>query len=148
MLFGRDGVDPFAELAQLAPSGQSTPESPAEKFATAHVGLLCFEMVHFSTKVDKWPDSARGPIARLLSECTVVVFDHLTQRITVASTDEEHVRDCEALLRSAPHLAPFDPPDPSALPSDVELNMDDAAYSAAMERSKTAGPRPKGSVHG
>jgi anthranilate synthase component I len=136
VLFGRDGVDPFAELAQLAPSGQSTPESPAEKFATAHVGLLCFEMVHFSTKVDKWPDSARGPIARLLSECTVVVFDHLTQRITVASTDEEHVRDCEALLRSAPHLAPFDPPDPSALPSDVELNMDDAAYSAAVERCR------------
>ncbi len=132
-LFGQDGVDPFSRLAELVQSGGEEAGSPAEKFATSHIGLLCFEMVHFSTKVEKWPEEKRGPIARLLGDCTVVVFDHLSKEVTIASTDAEHVVDCERLLMTAPHLVPFASPDPSALPDDVELNMDDGAYSEAVE---------------
>lgn len=136
VLHGQDGVDPFAELARLAPSGAEAPANLAEKFATAHVGLLGFEMVHFSTKVQRWPAAGHGPIARLLSECTVVIFDHLAQRMTIASTDAEHVEDCEACLTRAPQLEPFDEPDSAALPTDVEINMGDEEYSAAVERCR------------
>ncbi len=136
VLHGEEGVDPFARLAELVGGGGAAPASLGEKFATAHVGLLCFEMVHFSTKVKRWPVDRRGPIARLLGDCTVVVFDHLSKEVTIASTDPQHVTDCEQLLIRAPHLAPFDPPDPTALPDDIELNMDDEEYSAAVERCR------------
>jgi len=136
VLHGQEGVDPFTQLAELIPGGATEPQSTAEKFATAHVGLLCFEMVHFSTKIEKWPTEKRAPIARLLGDCTVVVFDHLTKEMVIASTEASHVADCEALLMKAPHLAPFEPPDPMALPDDVELNMDDEVYSQAVERCR------------
>lgn len=136
VLYGQEGVDPFTQLSELVPSNQDNPLSPAEKFATAHVGLLCFEMVHYSTKVEKWPEDDRAPIARLLGDCTVVVFDHLTKELTIASTDAEHVADCEALLMSAPNLEPFAVPDATALPDDIEINLDDEAYSTAVERCR------------
>jgi len=52
VLYGEEGVDPFSRLSELAPAGGDEPADPAERFATAHVGMLAFEMVHFSTKVE------------------------------------------------------------------------------------------------
>lgn len=136
VIFGEEGVDPFTQLSELIPSGGDNPTDPAEKFATAHVGLLSFEMVHFSTKVPKWPEDRRGPLARMLGHCTVIVFDHLTKEVTIASTVEGHVADCEQLLRQAPHLSLIESPDPTALPEDVSLSMSDAEYSDAVERCR------------
>jgi len=135
-LFGEEGVDPFAKLQELVGPAEAQAACPAERFATAHVGLLCFDMVHFSTKVPRWPDEVQGPIARLLGHCTVVIFDHLSKEVTIASTVQSHVADCEALLRSAPNLDLIEPPDPHAIPDDVELGMSDAEYSAAVERCR------------
>lgn len=136
VLYGEEGVDPFTKLSELAPSGEDNPSDPAERFATAHVGLLCFEMVHFATKVPRWPESVQGPIARLLGDCTVVVFDHLTKEITIASTDPEHVSDCQKLLHEAQPLPLMDPPDTTALPEDVTLGMTDDEYSEAVEKCR------------
>lgn len=136
VLHGESGVDPFTRLSELAPAGGENATDPAERFATAHVGLLCFDMVHFATKVPRWPDEVQGPIARLLGNCTVVVFDHLTKEVTIASTEETHVADCEALLRGASPLPLIDPPDPTALPEDVTVGMSDEEYSGAVERCR------------
>lgn len=136
VLQGETGVDPFSKLAELAPAGGEETDDPAEKFATAHIGLLCFDMVHYSTKVDEWPRDVQGPIARLLGDCTVVVFDHLSKQVTIASTEESHVADCEALLRETPTLSMIEPPDSAALPDDVSLGLSDEEYSAAVEKCR------------
>ncbi len=136
VLFGETGVDPFEELAKLAPSGEPGALDPAERFATAHVGMLAYDLVHFATKVPEWPAGAGGPVARLLGECTVVVFDHLAQTATIASTELAHVEEAEEHLRRVEPLAPMSPPDPLAQPTDLEVNMSDDEYSAAVERCR------------
>jgi anthranilate synthase component 1 len=136
VLWGETGVDPFERLAELAPAGGADQADPADRFARAHVGVLAYDLVHFATKVPEWPREVQGPLARLLSECTVVVFDRLRKTATIASLDEAAVGETEAHLRRAPALAPFAPPDPTLSPSDVTLGMSDAEYSAAVERCR------------
>src|SRR5690606_31568030 len=73
---------------------------------------------------------------RLLGDCTVVVFDHLSKKVTIASTDAAHVEDCEALLHKAPQLGMMEPPDSAALPTDVTLGLSDEQYSEAVEKCR------------
>ncbi len=136
VLQGRAGVDPFSELSRLVPAGGDDVTDPAERFATAHVGLLAYDLVHFSTKVDPWPADVQGPLARLLGLCTVVVFDHLAQTATIASTEASHVREAELHLESAAVLRPIGPPDPQALPMDLVVSSSDAEFSAVVERCR------------
>lgn len=136
VLFGEAGVDPFTKLAELAPRGADVPSDPAEKFATAYVGMLAYGLVHYSTKVPEWSRAEQGPVARLLGDCTVVVFDHLRQTATIASSVESHLADVERLLEGAPRLAPLTPPDPSELPTDISVNVSDEAYGATVERCR------------
>lgn len=136
VLHGETGVDPFARLSKLVPSGQADFDDPVERFATAHVGLLAYDLVHFSTKVPEWPRELQEPIARLLGDCTVVVFDHLKKTMTIASTSQTDLAETERHLSSAPGLAFNEPPDPNALPEDITLSADDAAYSAVVERCR------------
>lgn len=136
VLFGTPGVDPFTQLAERAPCGTQEFVDPADRFATAHVGMLAYDMVHFVTKVPSWPAEQQGPIARLLGDCTVVVFDHLKKTMTIASTEADDVEVAERHLRAAtlPDLMP--PPDVSALPSDITLSQNDDEYSAVVERCR------------
>ena len=136
VLRGEEGVDPFGELARLVPAGGEEVKDPAERFATAHVGLLAYDLVHYATKVPTWPKEVQGPLARLLGECTVVVFDHLTQTATIASTDAAHVSDAEVHLRDARILPPVAVPDSNALPADLSVNKSDEEYSAMVERCR------------
>jgi len=133
VLYGEAGVDPFQRLAELAPSGAEDARDPAARFATAHVGLVAYEIVHFATKVQRWPAEVEGPIARILSECTVLVFDHLKQTLTIAGTDEGHVEDCSRELKEARILAALPAPNPAARPTDIEVNLSDEAYSRVVE---------------
>jgi anthranilate synthase component 1 len=135
-VWGEADRDPFSELARLIPSRADEASEPAERFATAHVGLLAYDLVHYAYKVPKWPSDAEGPLARLLGECTVVVFDHLAQTATIASTEEAHVREAEAHLATATILRPIAPPDPRALPEDLTVSVSDAEFSAVVERCR------------
>ncbi|MCH2109057.1 MAG: anthranilate synthase component I family protein [Polyangiaceae bacterium] len=136
ILHGEEGQDPFATLAERLPSQEEDSEDPAERFATAHIGLLAYDMVCYSTKVDSWPEDEQGPIARLLGHCTVIVFDHLRKTATIASTNPEHVREAEEDLRAAVALTPMLPPDPTALPEDVSVSTSDEEYSVAVEKCR------------
>src|SRR5690606_27520035 len=42
VLFGKSGTDPFTELSRLAPCGTEEFAEPADRFATAHVGMLAY----------------------------------------------------------------------------------------------------------
>lgn len=136
VLEGEVGVDPFTRLSELVPAGGETSADPAERFATAHVGVLAYDMVHFATKVPTWPVDQQEPIARLLGDCTIVLFDRLTKTLTIASTDSGDIERTEAELREVVALPLMDPPDPNAVPEDVELGMSDEEYAAAVERCR------------
>lgn len=137
-VFGEAGVDPFSRLAQLVPAGEFETDDVAERFATAHVGLLAYDMVHFVTKVNAWSGDfhRHEPVARLVGNSTVIVFDNLTHTATIASVNEAAVERAERDLAEVKPLSPLAPPDPAALPSEVAVNTSDADYGAAVERCK------------
>ncbi|HEX9296813.1 MAG TPA: anthranilate synthase component I family protein [Polyangiaceae bacterium] len=126
--------DPFAELASQIPTGRDNEPDMAARFARAHVGYLAYDLVHFTTKVDRWPE--HQPLARLVSEATVVVFDNLRQTVTIAATDQGEVERARHDLETGGDLRPLATPDPMAVPGDVDVLMDDATYQAKAERAK------------
>jgi anthranilate synthase component 1 len=136
VLFGEPGVDPFSRLAELSPAGGEDDTDIALRFAHAAVGLIPYDIVHYATKVDAWPELKDRPIARLIRGATVVVFDNLTHTAVIAAHDQADLERAERDLMAAPSLPLIAPPDPTALPSDVDVNMSDAEYGRAVERAK------------
>jgi len=136
VLFGQPEQDPFARLAELFPTGEPEDDDVATRFARAAVGMIPYDIVHFATKVLPWPDSAKEPIARLMRDFTVVVFDNLTHTAVIAALEQADIERAEHDLASAPALDLAPPPDPTLAPSDVEVNLSDQAYGAAVERAK------------
>jgi anthranilate synthase component 1 len=132
------GVDPFARLTELLPTTGSTASDVASRFASAHVGLIPYDIVHYATKVPTWPELEREgrPIARLLSDATVVVFDNLTHTATIAAKDAAELERAEHDLSRVGTLPAFAPPDPNALPADLDVSMSDADYGKVVERAK------------
>jgi anthranilate synthase component 1 len=136
VLYGEAGRDPFARLAELFPTGEPADDDVATRFARAAVGMIPYDIVHYATKVEPWPDSAREPIARLMHDFTCVVFDNLTHTAVIAALDTSDIERAERDLAAAPALDLVAPPDPSASPPDVEVTMSDQAYGAAVDRAK------------
>jgi anthranilate synthase component 1 len=135
VLRGEAGVDPFARLAKLF--GASEPsDDVALRFARSAVGVIPYDIVHYATKVDPWPSSADAPIARLVTGFTTVVFDNLTHTAIVVADDPADVARAERDLAEAPHLNLVAPPDPEALPADLDVTMSDAEYGKSVERGK------------
>lgn len=131
-LFGKPGVDPFEELSRLVPRSDTTLD-PVTRFASAHVGLLAYDLVHYSTKVPTWPKEQEGPLARLFGRSTVVVFDHLAQTATVASSSQESIERTLRLLESVEAPPLLDPPDRTALPADFTVSRSDEEYGRMVE---------------
>lgn len=132
------GVEPFGELARLAGRDREPAPDIASRFVDALVGLIPYDIVHYATKVESWPELEAGdrPIARLLSDATVIVFDNLLQTATIASRDLADLERAERDLSRATALTALTLPDPTALPDDVDVNMTDAEYGAVVERAK------------
>jgi anthranilate synthase component 1 len=135
VLRGEAGVDPFAELAKLFGAPQPD-DDLALRFARSAVGVIPYDIVHYATKVDPWPSSAQAPIARLVNDFTTVVFDNLTHTAIVVANDPADVERAEHDLASAQGVHLIAPPDPEALPADLDVTMSDAEYGAAVERGK------------
>jgi anthranilate synthase component 1 len=120
----------------LFPTGNAPSSDVAARFLRACVGLIPYDIVHYATKVPLWPDSATRPIARLMRDFTVVVFDNLTHTAVIASDHQEDVERAQADLALAARLDMPEPPDPNALPAELEVNMSDEEYCTAVERAK------------
>ena len=126
--------DPFAELAkQIDTSAENEPDM-AVRFAQAHVGYLAYDLVHFTTKVDRWP--VHQPLARFMSDATVVVFDNLRQTVTIASSDQSDIERAEHDLEHGAPLRSIATPDPLSFPTDIDVLMDDATYERKAEQAK------------
>jgi len=135
ILHGESGVDPFARLAELVPTGERVEAEVAARFASAHVGVLAYDLVHYATKVEPWP-APGDPIARLVGDATVVVFDNLTHTATIAAPDAAELARAERDLSRVAPLSPLLPPDPAALPPDVEVGTSDEEFGDSVERVK------------
>lgn len=112
----------------------------AARFARAHIGYFAWDVIHLIEKVppgdqETW-DRHFLPLARLFGGATVVVFDALAQTITIAALSEEAVQRAVDDLAHSPHLTPLAPPDPSKVPSDIAVDLDDEAYKARVLRAQ------------
>jgi anthranilate synthase component I len=109
----------------------------ARRFASAHVGVVNYDAVHYATKVEPWPgDGTVEPVARLIAEATVVVFDNLTHTATLAATHPGDVEQAEYDLAHLPPLPPFAHPDPQKISEDVETDTSDDRFGRNVERIK------------
>ncbi|MEB2312523.1 MAG: anthranilate synthase component I family protein [Sorangiineae bacterium] len=135
IVHGEPGVEPFERLARELPSDAPDEREVALRFARAHIGVVAYDAVHYASKVEPWPTSA-APIARFVSDATVVVFDHLTHTATVASAELAEVERVERVFARLAPLAPLAPPEPTALPADLEVDTTDAEFEAGVTRVK------------
>jgi anthranilate synthase component I len=125
--------DPFAELARKITSDAGSEPEMAARFARAHVGYLAYDLVHFTTKVDRFAE--HQPLARFVTDATVVVFDNLRQTVTIAASDRADIEQCRADLDKGATLSSLAVPDPTALP-DFDALTDDATYEERARRAK------------
>ncbi|MCW5731987.1 MAG: chorismate-binding protein, partial [Alphaproteobacteria bacterium] len=75
-------------------------------------------------------------LARLLGECTVVVFDNLTHTAELVAHDVEDLERVTAVLTRQAALAPIAPPNPQKLPLDLSVDTSDAEYEQIVLRAK------------
>jgi anthranilate synthase component 1 len=133
---GELGVDPFTLLSETLPADEERTTSVAGRFARAHVGTVLYDAVSYATKVPVFAQTRGAPIARFVSDATVIVFDNLTHTATLASTDAAELERAEAHLHTAAPLAPLQAPDPTALPVDISVSCSDADYEKMVLRAK------------
>lgn len=137
IVYSRPGANPFAELAKRIATRGAVAEDIAERLATAHFGVVNYDVVHTATKVEPWPQfDAKWPIARLVGGATVIVFDNLTHTATIASESAADVERAEQDLCSLQPLSPLAIPDSDELPSDIDVDISDAQYEANVDRIK------------
>jgi anthranilate synthase component 1 len=112
------------------------PGNPAERLARSQVGYLAWDLVHAIEKVPGWGDKIRHPLARFVGGATIVVFDNLSQTVTIAAETREDVERAEEdLIRVGP-MRPLPLPDRAHVPQGVETSMDDATYEAGVRRAQ------------
>jgi anthranilate synthase component 1 len=110
--------------------------NPAARFARAYVGYLGWDLVHAIEKVPGWGDRAHEPLGRFFGDATIVVFDALSNTVTIAGADATEVAQARAHLESAAAPPPLALPDRARLPAGVTVNVDDATYCANVRRAQ------------
>jgi anthranilate synthase component 1 len=136
------GADPLAVIADLVRNvSGDTPRSVAEKLVRSHVGYLAWDIVHVTEKVPPGSDQTWNqhfvPLARLFGGSTVVVFDALSQTVTVAATEQALVdRALEDLLATPTPLRQIHVPDRAKIPGDVTVDLSDAEYESRVLLAK------------
>jgi anthranilate synthase component 1 len=133
--------DPIAAAGSLfARLGAPVDGSMAAKFAASHVGYLAWDIVHRIDKVPPGSDATWDkhfvPLAHFLGGATVVVFDALSQTVTIASEDANAVARALSDLDRAPALTRIEVPDRSRAPRAISTDLDDRAFMDRVRRAK------------
>ena len=130
------GSDPLTAASTLFGGEPSAtkPGSVAEKLARAHVGFFAWDLVQAIEKVEPWEGTRT--LARFVGGSTTIVFDNLTQTMTLAAgTDDEIDRAIEDLGQSV-KLGKISLPDRSRIPEDVVTNVDDDRFAVMVLRAQ------------
>jgi anthranilate synthase component 1 len=131
----RDPLEAARVLFELE-SDHGASVHPAARFARAYVGYLAWDVVHVIDKVPGWESRITSPLARFFGGATIVVFDSLSQTITIAAEDPQDAEQARAHLEEIEPLAHLTLPDSAHVPRDVEVDVDDARYEAMVRRGK------------
>lgn len=132
---GATSPSPFAELAATTSRASSAyDDSIAARLARSHVGYLAYDLATTAAGIEA--SASSDPLAHLMSEMTVVVFDNLDQTVTIASSHHDDVERAREDLATRIDIPELSLPDPSALPSDIDALMDDGAYEDAVRRAQ------------
>jgi anthranilate synthase component 1 len=127
------GFDPLRQLGSHLASAPRE-ENLAARFSQAVVGYIAYDAVHMLHRVEPWPDE--GYLARTMCDCTVVVFDNLTQTLTIAGRSKGAVDRCEWEMTHGPDFPSIRPPDPNGIPHGLDVTMDDETFAAKTRRAK------------
>ena len=132
VLSPRQGRDPFAELAERASFVVPEDAGIAGRLACSYFGYLAYDIC---TQTLKRPaHSTTEPLAHLLSETTIVLFDNLEQTITVASLHRDDADRALEDLSRVGRLRELALPDRSLLAGEVEALTSDEDFEAAVRR--------------
>ncbi|WP_437279631.1 chorismate-binding protein [Sorangium sp. So ce375] len=138
------GFDPFAtladELAQAAaadtwnapnaPSARDTARDLAARVCQAWVGFVAYDAVHQLVGVEPWADEAY--LGRVMKDATVVVFDSVTQTMTIAGPSQGAVSRCAWELSHGPEQRSLPALDPEAVPEHLETPVADEDFAAKV----------------
>jgi anthranilate synthase component 1 len=147
-----DASDPFRAVADYLSSYRVAPLEGLPPFAGGAVGLFGYDLVRAVERLpEPNPDDIGTPDMALMVSDTLVVFDHLSHRVTVlvnafvADPDEvdEAYAQAAALIERARELLAEPvprPAGPGSRPADpasaFESNMTQAGYEAAVQRAR------------
>ncbi|UQA61740.1 anthranilate synthase component I family protein [Polyangium aurulentum] len=109
-------------------------EGLAARFSQALVGYVSYDVVHSMHGIKPWPTDAM--VARLMRDATVVVFDNLTQTMTIAGRTKGAIERCAWEMTHGPELEPMAPPAADGEPLFLEVNVEDEAYGMRVMRAK------------
>ena len=130
--------DPLAAIAPFFTPKEGL-RTPAERFASGHVGFFAWDLIH---RIEKVPpgDPATWkrhflPLFRLLGGCTIVVFDALTQTLSICADSKERVDRARTELDTRVPLRPIAVPDRKTLP-EHRVDVDDATYEARVREAQ------------
>jgi anthranilate synthase component 1 len=132
------GGDPLSAIQSLfEPSSEAGIDAldPATRFSRAYVGYLGWDLIPMIAKVNGWGDRVVAPVARLFGGSTIVVFDGLSQTVTIAADNQDDLERTREQIDHLPSPSPLALPDPSRLPAGVEVNVDDSQYEAMVLRA-------------
>jgi anthranilate synthase component 1 len=131
-------ADPLELARALFEPSQERAEQgdPATRFVHGYVGYLGWDLVHAIDKVPGWGDRAKAPLGRFFGGATIVVFDGLSQTITIAADDEAEVGRARAHLDSATPLGALALPNRTRLPQGIVVDTDDSTYEAMVRRAQ------------
>jgi anthranilate synthase component I len=134
----RDPLEAARALFEPHPRATVATEAtnPAARFAQAFVGYLGWDLVHAIEKVPGWGGRSTEPLGRFFGDATIVVFDALSNTVTIAGADAGEVAQARATLERAGAPAPLPLPDRTRLPEGVTANVDDATYCANVRRAQ------------
>jgi anthranilate synthase component 1 len=130
--------DPLAAAEPLfrATDERVPAQNPAAKLARSHFGFLAWDLVHAIEKVPAWEKEKMGALARFCGGATLVVFDGLSQTVTIAAESEADVDRAYHDLQTPAPLRRIALPDRTRIPARVDVNMDDATYMKNVRRAQ------------
>jgi anthranilate synthase component I len=131
-----DPLEAARAIFEPARTDTDDAQGPAARFVHAQVGYLAWDLVHAIEKVPGWGARAMAPLGRFFGNSTIVVFDGLKHTITIAADDAADVERARAHLLDGSAMRPLEVPDPTRLPGDVEVDVDDASYEAKVRRAQ------------
>ncbi len=144
----REGVDPLDALKQLMNEYHPVEVEGLPRFVGGAVGYLTYDMVRFFERLpDRTVDDLNVPDAMFMITDTIVIFDHMLQKIKVVSNalidgppEKAYQRAIDKIEQLIERLLQPVPPRPArqVTPGPVPLtsNFTKKAYEHVVERAK------------